>query len=161
VNAARTDRVFKALADRKNAKDRIVWRGPVRDVTGLVVTNNPGTWPWSDDGTSTLDVDENGDPPPDAYVWTGTNVNGVSAGPGSDCGGWVINSNDVNGWAGQTGYFGFSDDWIDSFSSGCGDPDYSLYCVSIADIFSDGFEVDAACNWSLQVGGTQACALPH
>lgn len=47
---------------------------------------------------------------------------------------------------------------IDSFVSGCGDAWYSLYCVSDASLFSDGFEADYTCNWSTQVGNTQACA---
>src|SRR5262245_24341653 len=53
-------RTWKALLSIDaivDARNRVVWRGPLYDVTGLLVTNDPGAWPWVQDGTSTLEVD--------------------------------------------------------------------------------------------------------
>lgn len=139
-----------------DAKDRFVWSGPLADVTGEVVTNDPGVWPWSDDGDSTLDVDENGDPSPDAFAWSGSTIAGVSKGAGFDCAGWTNGTGAENGWAGETGYFPDSN-WFDSFASGCGDAWYSVYCVSDAKVFSDDFESHSTCSWSAQPGSGEIC----
>jgi len=126
-----------------DARDRVNWVGAVYDVAGNLATNNASSWPWVADGTSVIGIDENGDPPPDSYVWTGSHEDGVSVGPGYDCNGWTNNTSAHNGWAGETEYFGYSN-WFDSFGNQCGDAWFSLYCVSIVDIadliFEDGFE---------------------
>ena len=136
-----------------DAKDRVIWAGPVYDVAGNLATNDPNTWPWVKDGTSEIDVDENGDPPPDSYVWTGSNVIGESVGPNNDCNGWTDNTGTYSGWSGETGYFDYSS-WIDSFSNQCDDDWFSLYCVSEYEetIFADGFESGDCTAWSTTVG---------
>ena len=139
-----------------DAKNRFVWSGPVADVTGLVVTNDPGTWPWADNGDSTIDVDEDGNAPPDSFAWSGSLITGVSKGAGFDCVGWTSNAGTDDGWAGQNGNFP-SEDWFDSFGSGCGDEWYSIICVSDAKIFADGFEVVGTCNWSDNPGSGEVC----
>jgi hypothetical protein len=132
-----------------DAKDRVSWAGAVYDVSGDLATNDAGAWPWVQNGPSTIDVDENGDPPPDSYVWTGSDVNGTSVGPGYDCNGWTDGTSAYDGWSGETGNFDNST-WIDSFGNQCDDEWFSLYCVSESDdlIFADGFESGDTTAWS-------------
>ncbi len=132
-----------------DAKDRVSWAGPVRDVSGVLATNDPTTWPWVKDGSSDIGIDEDGNPPPDSYVWTGSNVNGTSVGPGYDCNGWTDGTSTYEGWSGETDNFGNST-WIDSFGNDCDDEWFSLYCVSEVDglIFADGFESGDTTAWS-------------
>ena len=135
-----------------DARDRVSWVGPVYDVAGNLATNDPDTWPWVKDGTSTIDVDENGNGPPGSYVWTGSNVYGVSVGPNNDCNGWTDNTGTYNGWSGETDYFDLPA-WIDSFSHECDADWFSLYCVSEYEetIFADGFESSNTSAWSSTV----------
>jgi len=135
-----------------DAKDRVSWAGPVYDVAGNLATNDPVTWPWVKNGTSTIGVNENGGSPGESYVWTGSDVTGVSVGPGYDCNGWTDSTNTYEGWSGETDYFDYPQ-WIDSFHHECDDPWFTLYCVSVFDgpIFSDGFETGDTSAWSVTV----------
>jgi hypothetical protein len=123
-----------------DAKDRFIWSGPLYDVSGSLVTNDPGTWPWVSAGSSTLHRDENGAVSAASYAWTGTTAAGVAKGAGFDCNGWTPDSVNAQGWSGETGFFPISN-WIDSFADNCDSTYQGLYCVSIDDhIFVDGFE---------------------
>lgn len=141
-----------------DAKDRLVWYGPLHDVTGLLVTNDPGTWPWvsGGDGGSTIGVDENGSPPPDNYVWTGSTVDGVAKGAAFDCNDWTDATSSNSGWAGETASFP-SASWIDSFANACDSDFFSLYCVSEALILADDFEGGTVCEWSAHTGSSDDC----
>jgi hypothetical protein len=132
-----------------DAKDRVAWSKPVYDVAGNLATNDPSSWPWVRDGTSTIGVNEDGGDPPDSYVWTGSNENGMSVGPGNDCNGWTDSTDTFSGWSGENGRFD-SPVWIDSFSSECDVTWFSLYCVSEVDelLFADGFESGDTTAWS-------------
>lgn len=131
-----------SVAGVVDAKDRIIWSGPLYDITGLLVTNDPGTWPWNSAGSSSLGRDENGDFSAPSYVWTGTTSLGVAKGADYDCNDWTAGSSSANGWSGETGAFPDSY-WIDSFGNSCGDPFFALYCVSVVvqdTIFASDFE---------------------
>jgi len=146
------DRTWRALLSSYgvvDARDRIHWAASVYDVSGLLVTNDPSTWPWVKDGTSTIGVNENGGPPSDFYAWTGSHATGISVGAGYDCGGWTSSSSSSLGWAGESDSFG-SSSWFDSFSNTCDSAYFSLYCVSYVEgtVFIDGFETGSTGVWS-------------
>lgn len=149
---AALDRTWRALLSVDgvvDARDRIYWTAPAYDVSGLLVTNDPGTWPWVKDGTSTIGVAEDGGAPADNYAWTGSHATGVSVGAGYDCGAWTSSSSSSAGWAGESDSFG-SSTWLDSFSNTCDGAFFSLYCVSYAEgtVFVDGFETGNTGVWS-------------
>lgn len=129
------NRTWKALLSKTtggvvNAKDRFAWTGPMLDLGGKTVTKDPSVWPWVNAGEgSTIAVNQNGGGPDDAYVWTGSTVDGVTKGAGSDCNGWTDASNNFNGWSGQTSSYP-TKDWIDSFGTTCPSANYGLYCIS-------------------------------
>jgi hypothetical protein len=148
-NSAPLNQQWKALLSIDgvtDAKDRMLWAGPVFDIRGFLATHDPSSWPWAVDGVPTssgpelLEADEDGGPPPDSYSWTGTSGNGISAGPGNDCNGWTSELGTDDGWAGENGMFDFSTNWIDSFGSPCNDDFFSLICVS------DGPPIETLCS---------------
>lgn len=120
----------KATGGVVNAKDRFVWTGPIFDLGGKMVTQDPSTWPWVDAGAnSKIAVNESGGGPDDSYVWTGSTLAGLAKGEAYDCNNWSDGTSNYNGWSGETGSFP-AGSWFDSFGNGCGDPWFGLYCVS-------------------------------
>jgi hypothetical protein len=124
---------WKALISQKtgtqvDAKDRIVWTGPLYDISGTVVTFDPSTWPWVGpaSGGSNIRKTESGGVS-GSYTWTGTAVDGTAT--TADCNGWVDGTQAHVGTAGETGNFPAAN-WINSFNNGCSDTFFALYCVS-------------------------------
>lgn len=112
-----------------NAKDRIVWIGPMHNVNGQMVVQDPATWPWvATSQTADINKNQNGGPPGGAYVWSGSAINGTAK-PDLDCNGWTDESATFNGWAGQTGDFPISARWFDAFMDICSSQSFSLYCI--------------------------------
>jgi hypothetical protein len=113
-----------------NAKDRFVWTGPLYNVSNEMVVQNPASWPWiATSQNADINKNQNGGPPGDAYVWSGSTVAGVAK-PNLDCNGWTDESQTFNGWAGQTGSFPVSDQWFDAFQNNCENQYFTLYCIS-------------------------------
>jgi len=148
----RTWRALLSVNGVIDARVRIRWEAPVYDVSGLLVTNHPESWPWVQDGTSTVLVDEWGQSASNLYVWTGSSVSGVSKGSSLDCGGWTNGTDSANGWAGESGHFGTTS-WIDSFGNACDQTWFSLYCISYVEgtVFVDDFETGNTGVWSSRV----------
>ena len=113
-----------------NARDRFTWTGPMFDVFGNTVTQNPASWPWQDDGgdNSSIEFNESGGPPADAYSLSGTTIDGLAQAPDLDCNGWADATNLLKTIAGQTGNFPL-DDWLESFSSDCDETFTAMYCI--------------------------------
>jgi hypothetical protein len=113
-----------------NAKDRFMWTGPVLDMTNRIVTQNPTVWPWAGGETNVkINANQNGGGPPDSCVWTGSTDLGVAKGAAYDCNGWTNDTSTYSGWSGQNSYYP-GIDWISSFSNGCADMWFGLWCVS-------------------------------
>ena len=133
--SAPLNKTWKALLSKStggvvNARDRFFWSGPMFDLGGKTVTQDPSSWPWIDaGGGSNISVNENGGGPDDSYVWTGSTLDGLSKGTGFDCNNWTDDTGTHSGWSGETGSYPTSS-WFDSFSSLCDDTWFGLYCVS-------------------------------
>ena len=113
-----------------NARDRFVWTGPLLDVFGNQVTFDPAVWPWADGGdSSSIEFNESGGPPDDSYSFSGTTVDGLTQGEGTDCDGWTNATNAFETTAGETSHFPDAT-WLESFSSGCDNDYHGIYCVS-------------------------------
>lgn len=113
-----------------NAKDRFVWTGPLYNVNNDMVVQNPAMWPWvATSANANINKNQNGGPPGDAYVWSGSNVDGTAK-PNLDCNGWTDESQSFQGRAGQTGDFPIVATWFDSFTNFCDNQFFTLYCIS-------------------------------
>lgn len=113
-----------------NAKDRFVWTGPLYNVNKAMVVQNPASWPWvATSSTANINLNQNGGPPGDAFVWSGSSINGTAK-PNLDCNGWTDESASFNGWAGQTGDFPISSGWFDASMNICSSQMFTLYCIS-------------------------------
>lgn len=129
------NKTWKALLSKGtggtiNAKERFVWTGPMLDLTGKTVTQDPSTWPWVNAGEgSIIGVNQNGGGPGNSYVWSGSTINGLSKGATQDCNGWTSDTQSYSGWSGETSTFP-NNTWFDSFGTLCADMFYGLYCVS-------------------------------
>lgn len=112
-----------------NAKDRLVWTGPLYNVNNEMVVQDPASWPWvATNANAEFKTNQNGGPPGDSYAWSASTIDGIAK-PDLDCNGWTDESSSYNGWAGQTGYFPLVD-WFDSFMNSCDSQFFTLYCVS-------------------------------
>lgn len=113
-----------------NAKDRFVWTGPLYNVNNAMAVQNPASWPWVPvNANANINLNQNGGAPGDAYVWSGSSIDGTAK-PNLDCNGWTDESQAHSGWAGQNGSFPASNDWFDSFSNFCDNQFFTLLCVS-------------------------------
>jgi hypothetical protein len=114
-----------------NAKDRFVWTGPLYNVNKELAVQNPASWPWVPaNANAQINKNQNGGPPGDSYVWSGSTIDGMAK-PNLDCNGWLDESSSFNGWAGQNSYFQSSKDWFDSFSNSCESQYFTLWCISL------------------------------
>lgn len=112
-----------------NAKDRLVWTGPLYNVSNEMVVRDPASWPWvATTAGATFNKNQNGGPPGDSYVWSASSIDGTAK-PNLDCNGWVSETQSYRGWAGQNGYFP-GVDWFDSFMNTCDSQFFTLLCVS-------------------------------
>ena len=127
------NKTWKALLSQTtttvvNAKDRFVWSGPVYGMNGAILVPNPSSWPWSalTSNLSAINLTQNGDAG-GSYAWTGTQLDGTAS--AADCNGWTADTNAFMGRVGETTFIS-SSSWVDSYSNGCSDTFFALYCIS-------------------------------